>query len=592
MNGEFDENKILEGLPKEAREKLEKIKKTVENFKDKVLEKFEEYVLGIALLPPDPENKEKIRVLVLIDDSDTKKMTKEELKHRLDKIIGDIAKSVNENIQPNVLLLTLLWEELYDGNYEILKEISISAPIYDKGMLAALRITEIHKRMVIEKFEKYVVCYVFAGSLVQGKATKDSDIDVFIVVDDTDVKRMSRVELKDKLRAIIIGMGIEAGRITGIENKLNIQVYILTDFWESIREANPVIFTFLRDGVPLYDRGIFMVWKQLLKMGRIRPSPEAIEMYKASGEQMIKRVELKIREILSEDFFWSTFTPTQAAIMLYGLPPPTPRETPHVVRDIFVKKEKMLEEEYVKILEKILETRKGIEQGKIKEVKGRDVDELLRASKKYLNRLNKLFKEIEDRKTKEKILSIYDTVISVTRDALKLEGVEQVGVEKISAAFKEKIVNKNYVTERYYRLLNEIIKAKDKFLEGKLSKVELEQVVRKSKEYINKVVEFIERKKSRELEKVRIHVRYGNKIGEVFFLESAVYFVLDVGEEEKEVRKAKIMKKGELGKLEASSIEELEREISNMKSVRKPVINKSVLEKIKEVFGEEAEMII
>ncbi len=34
---------------------------------------------------------------------------------------------------------------------------------------------------------------------------------------------MTRVELKDKLRAIIIGMGIEAGDMTGIKNKLNIQ---------------------------------------------------------------------------------------------------------------------------------------------------------------------------------------------------------------------------------------------------------------------------------------------------------------------------------------------------------------------------------
>ena len=76
--------------------------------------------------------------------------------------------------------------------------------------------------MVLKKFEKYIVSYVLAGSLVQGRATKTSDIDVWVVIDDTDVKRMTRAELKDKLRAIIIGMGIEAGDLTGIQNKLNI----------------------------------------------------------------------------------------------------------------------------------------------------------------------------------------------------------------------------------------------------------------------------------------------------------------------------------------------------------------------------------
>src|SRR3989344_8896280 len=105
----------------------------------------------------------------------------------------------------------------------------MSLPVFDKGMLAAIKIAEVHKGMVLKKFEKYIVSYVLGGSLVQGRATSKSDIDVFIVIDDTDVKKMTRAELKDKLRAIIIGMGAQAGQMTGIKNKINIQVYILTD---------------------------------------------------------------------------------------------------------------------------------------------------------------------------------------------------------------------------------------------------------------------------------------------------------------------------------------------------------------------------
>ena len=37
-----------------------------------------------------------------------------------------------------------------------------------RGMLAAVKIAEIHKSMVLKKFEKYIVSYVLAGSLVQG----------------------------------------------------------------------------------------------------------------------------------------------------------------------------------------------------------------------------------------------------------------------------------------------------------------------------------------------------------------------------------------------------------------------------------------
>jgi len=56
-------------------------------------------------------------------------------------------------------------------------------------MLAAIKIAEIHKTMVLKKFEKYMSHMSSAGSLTQGRATKDSDVDVFVVIDDTDVRR-------------------------------------------------------------------------------------------------------------------------------------------------------------------------------------------------------------------------------------------------------------------------------------------------------------------------------------------------------------------------------------------------------------------
>ena len=267
----------------------------------------------------------------------------------------------------------------------------MSAPLHDTGMLAAIKIAEIHKSMVIKKFEKYILSYVLAGSLTQGKATPTSDIDVWIVIDDTDVKKMSRLELKDKLRAIIIGMGAEAGEMTGIKNKLNIQVYILTDFWESLKEANPIIFTLLRDGVPFYDRGIFMPWKQLLRMGRIKPSREAIDLFMSTGEQSISRVKGRLKEMGMEDTYYAILTPSQAAIMLYGLPPPTPRETPDVLEEIFVKKEKMLEAEYVKILRNNVDIRKKIEHGDKKELTGTELDKLITDAEKFLKRIKELF---------------------------------------------------------------------------------------------------------------------------------------------------------------------------------------------------------
>ncbi|RLE44029.1 hypothetical protein DRJ19_01420 [Candidatus Woesearchaeota archaeon] len=588
---------LLEKLPKDVQEKLKQIKKDLDKFTKKALEKYDKEILGIALLPPpkpEPGKKpeEKIDVLVLADDSETK-MPVFEFKSKLLKDLVDIAKNINEKIIVELLPLSELWQNCYDGKYELLKLIALSAPLHDKGMLSAIKIAEVHKNMVLKKFEKYIVSYVLAGSIVQGKATPTSDIDTWVVIDDTDVKKMTRAELKDKLRAIIIGMAIEAGELTGIRNKLNIQVYILTDFWESLKEANPVIFTLLRDGVPFYDRGIFMPWKLLLKMGRIKPSPEAIDTFMSSGETILKKAKAKLTEIGLEDLFWATITPSQAALMLYGLPPPTPRETPEIMKEIFVKKEKLLEENYVKILEKILQVRKDIEHGRRKEISGKELDELLSGAERFLKRIKRLFAQIEKAKQEESIQNIYETIISAIRDILVLEGIEKaIPEDKIKEFFKKELIDKGKIPEKYNRMLASIIKAKKDFEEGKLTKQEIDKARRESSELLRYLIEYVQRKRARELEKARLRIKYGNRFGEVILLEDKAYVIRDIDAKEKEINKARIKEDGSLGPLEKATEEELEHDLATIKLPKKALIKEATFESLKRIFGKDLEIVL
>jgi len=588
---------LLEKLPKDVQEKLKQIKKDLNKFTKKALEKYNKEILGIALLPPpkpEPGKKqeEKIDVLILADDSETK-MPLFEFKSKLLKDLADIAKNINEKIIVELLPLSELWQNCYDGKYDLLKLIALSAPLHDKGMLSAIKIAEVHKNMVLKKFEKYIVSYVLAGSLVQGKATPTSDIDTWVVIDDTDVKKMTRAELKDKLRAIIIGMAIEAGELTGIRNKLNIQVYILTDFWESLKEANPVIFTLLRDGVPFYDRGIFMPWKLLLKMGRIKPSPEAIDAFMSSGETILKKAKVKLTEIGLEDLFWATITPSQAALMLYGLPPPTPKETPEIMKEIFVKKERLLEENYVKILEKILQVRKDIEHGKRKEISGKELDELLSGAERFLKRIKRLFAQIEKAKQEESIQSIYETIISSIRDILVLEGVEKaIPGDKIKEFFKKELIDKGKIPEKYNRVLVSIIKAKKDFEEGKLTKQEIDKARRESSELLRYLVEYVQRKRARELEKARLRIKHGNHFGEVILLENKAYVIQDIDAKEKEISKAKIKEDGSLGPLEKATAEELEHDLAKVTLPKKALIKEATFESLKRIFGKDLEIVL
>jgi len=597
------EKAALEKLPKDVQEKLKSIKTKLDKFQKKVLDKFDKYIMGMTLLPPPKPteqkldqkktiDKDRIGVLVLVDDSDSKKMSKFELKDKLGAIMNTIGKDIDKNLKPQAVILSELWQNCYDGKYELLQLIALSAPIFDRGMLAAIKIAEVHKTMVLKKFEKYIVGYVLAGSLVQGRATPTSDIDVWIVIDDTDVKKMTRVELKDKLRAIIIGIGIEAGEMTSIKNKLNIQVYILTDFWDSLKEANPIIFTLLRDGVPFYDRGIFMAWKQLLRMGKIKPSPEAIDMFMGSGEQMLKRVELKLKDIGMEDIYYAILTPSQAALMLHGIPPPAPKETATLMREIFVQKEKLLEEKFVKTLEKVIDIRKSIEHGERKEITGKDVDELLGESGKYLKRIKRLFTQIEKIKEEEDMIKIYETVVTIIRDVLRIEGIDKVEDEEVVKVFEDELISQGKVPAKFLRILNEIIKAKKDYDDKKLTKVEVEKVKKDSNEFIKFLVEYMQRKRGKEIERAKIRVKHGNRYGDVILLGDVAFITMDIDSQDKQINKAKIKEDGSLGTVEKCSLEDFEKSLAKIEIPPKVFIKEPIFEDLKRIFGKNVEILV
>jgi hypothetical protein len=218
------------------------------------------------------------------------------------------------------------------------------------------------------------------------------------------LKCLARLELKEKLRGIIYSYIMEAQELAGVKNILNVQVYILTEFWESVKDAHPVMFTMIRDGVPLYDRGTFMPWKLLLKMGKIKPSPEAIDMFMSMGDKLSENIKRRLMDIVMGDLYWGVITPSQALLMLYGLPPPTTKEVVGDMKKIFYDKEKLLEKKYIDILEEIvIKYYKGYEHGKIKEVSGKDVDRLLKDAEDYMKRLKELRTQIEAR-TQEKTI--------------------------------------------------------------------------------------------------------------------------------------------------------------------------------------------
>lgn len=598
------EPELPPGVTPEMKEKLDKIKAKLDDFKKKVLEKFDKYIIGIALMPPSrpeeeeekgekasPVNLNKINVLIVVDDSDSKKMSKEELQTKLTAIITKIGEEVDKDLNLKVVLNSEIKESCFDGKYDLINAIAMSAPLYDPvDLLAALKISEVHKTMTLKKFEKYIVSYVAAGSLFRGE--KSNDIDVYVIIDDTDVKKMSRAELKDKLRTIIVGMSFEASKMTGVQKQFHVQTYILTDFWDNIKDANPVIFTLLRDGVPLYDRGVFMPWKLLLQMGRVKPSPEAIDMSMEIGQKLIERIKAKMLSVVGEDLYYAVLNPAQAALMVYGIPPPTPKETIKLLDEIFVKKEKLLEKKYVDTLDRIRTAYKDIEHGKVKEISGKDIDTMLKDATEYLDRIKELFVQIEERAQKESIMDVHDACVNISKDLLALAGEEDVPSAKLEEKFKEVLVDKEKIPERFLKVLREVQKAKKDFITNKLTKQEVEKVKKEARVFIKTLVEHMQRKRALELEKLKVKVKYGdNKFGELTLFDEVVFITPDL-EKRSDLLRAKLQKDGSLTDTKKATFEEFEKYISESSKPSKAFLKEKMFEDLKKILGGDVEILI
>ncbi len=563
-------------IDEKQKKEFEKTRTKLEALKRHLLTKYKS-IEAIGIIPPqaaekfdeenelsEEEKKEKpIHLAIILPDDEEK---------QYNKIKSEILKKIKDDklkVWLNLFLEKDLWEICNDSKFDIAEAIGMAFPMHDKGILGALRVAQIHKSLCLRKFERYVYSYVVGGSLVRGEVVKTSDVDVFVIIDDTDVKRMPRLELKEKLRNIIYSYVMEAGELAGVKNKLSPQIYLLTEFWEGVKDANPIFFTFIRDGIPLYDRGGFLPWKLLLKMGKIKPSAEAIDMFMSMGDRTREIVERKLLDIVMGDIYWGVITPSQALLMLYGLPPPTPKETVREIHKVFVEKEKMLEKKYADILETIvIKYYKAYEHEKIKTVSGAEVDKLLKDSEDYLKRLKELREQIEKTINEKQIIEIHENVFKILKSIFGEKS--EVSLVK---EFEAELVNKGKSNPKYLHTLNDLISAKKKLKTKKaLTKHEFEHIRTNSVYLIEDLIEYSQRKDLGLLEKTKVSISFEGGHAELFLTKPM--FLL---------HKDKVQKITD--KIEDSSMEEFNKFLSEYKG--KPAkIDEKLFSILRKEFGD------
>ncbi len=527
---------ISNQLDDALKEKQKKINKDIEEFREELNKKFK-FTEAFGLIPSqaskkieeeygiseEDSKKELIHLLMVIPEKQFKNIGKIKLE------VIELSKKINDKFWIHVVTPIDIWNLGLDSKFDIMEALAMSYPIFDKGILSSIRVSQIHKSLVLRKFEKYVTSYVVGGSLVRGETLKTSDIDVFIIIDDTDVKRMSRLELKEKLRGIIHSYVAEAEAMAGVKNKLSPQIYLMTDFWEAVKDAHPVMFTFIRDGIPLYDRGAFLPWKSLLRMGKIKPSPEAIDMFMSSGNKLKTTIEKRIFDVATMDLFWGISTPTQGLLMLYGQSPGNVYDTVKAFRKTFVDKEKLIEKKYADILDEIMiKVWKAYEHGKLKpgDIDGKELDRLSKDALDYIKRIKKLREQIEKRIQEKSIEKTYEDTFGMVGAFLKKKSEND-----ILKAFDNELIRKGKFPQRFLKNLKFISKIRTEIKNKNIKNIkkpiltskqsrDVEDARKFSAEIIESLIEYTQRCEFASMERSKFLINGKDSNAEVFFLKN------------------------------------------------------------------------
>jgi predicted nucleotidyltransferase/uncharacterized protein (UPF0332 family) len=332
---------------------------------------------------------------------------------------------------------------------------------------------------VLKKYGPLIRSIVLFGSTARNEFRGESDIDVFIIVDDT--RHKISPQLKEKMEEDFDKFAKAQSKQLSVQ-----QPYLLTEFWGMVREGHPIVFNFIREGVPVYDKDIFLPIKRLLQMGEIKPSKEAVEKYIERGPKRIKRVESARTYMVVEDLYYAMLESAQAVLMFLGKSPPRPPDAADTLRKTLVKMN-LLEEVYVKSLEDIIQVRKEVEHKRIKTITGADVDEWIKKSKAFVKKMQSLIVKIEVLKRENMIEKSYAIMSETAVTVLKAMGKPVANDAQLRHALEKNLVKPGLISDKYLDVFVDLEKMREVVKKGKTLDIQKQQILA-NREYVRKFI--------------------------------------------------------------------------------------------------------
>jgi predicted nucleotidyltransferase/uncharacterized protein (UPF0332 family) len=334
-------------------------------------------------------------------------------------------------------------------------------------------------KKVLEKYGKYVKCIIMMGSVAREEFKPKSDIDIFVVIDDTAYQITP--EQHDKIDDDLEKIAEKISKVISVQPS-----YTLTEFWDYARVCHPIIYNFIKEGVAVFDTGFFAPIKRLLEMGRIPATREAIESYMEGAPKKLMRAKTVKLLMLAEDCYYAMLNTAQAVLMFMGLAPPVPNKAYEDVKKFLVEPG-ILEPEYAEWLKEIIEVRKKIEHKELMDVTGAFVDEWITKAEKFIDKMFGLLNALEIRK-REKILErTHEVMIKAAITALKTLNKMPEKEEEVPVAFKREFIDSKMI-DGYYSDIWKRIEEMRKLAEQKKIAEIPDKDVEDMREYVRKLI--------------------------------------------------------------------------------------------------------
>jgi predicted nucleotidyltransferase len=246
-----------------------------------------------------------------------------------------------------------------------------------------LKLTREFSKKLILEMKELVRSIVLFGSNTNDTLTKDSDIDLMIVLDNISIYVSD--ELREAYHIIINNLSENLAK-----NKFHILTVNLSDLWDMARKGDPLLINILRFGVPIFDRDLIKPLQYLLEMGKIRPTIESIYSYRARSNQLIENLNIHLRNMFF-DLYYSVVDIVHSALMVDNILPPSPREMPELFEKNFKNNKQLLK--YSELIKEIYNKYKELDHNKTT-INEKEIEKY---KKKVIEMNKKLNKYIEDK---------------------------------------------------------------------------------------------------------------------------------------------------------------------------------------------------